>query len=335
MNRKLLAITLFTASLYVTSCTEDDDYTYGVWERRSDFDGVARSDTAGFMIDGNGYICCGYDGKYRLNDLWKYNIDGDYWTQRASLPESAKCNSGVGFSINGKGYITTGYDGSNYLAATWEYDPTINEWKSKDDFPKARYKALAFAIGNYGYVGTGYDGNYQKDFYRFDPSAPSGSQWSIMNGYGGQKRMSGSAFVVDEKAYIFCGINNGSYPDDLYCYDPSTDTWTKKRDISDSSDDDYDDDYTSITRSGAVCMVIDGKMYLATGESGSLLSTYWVYDPETDLWNNDDFTLFEGSARTAVIGFSNGKRGFIVTGRSSSYYFDDNWELLPYEIEED
>ena len=82
-------------------------------------------------------------------------------------------------------------------------------------------------------------------------------------------------------------------------------------------------------------MVIDGKMYLATGESGSLLSTYWVYDPETDLWNNDDFTLFEGSARTAAIGFSNGKRGFIVTGRSSSYYFDDNWELLPYEIEED
>ena len=224
-------------------------------------------------------------------------------------------------------------DAASVLHATLDHRRMIDVpgYERIDLHPATRF----IGTMNYGYVGTGYDGNYQKDFYRFDPSAPSGGQWSIMNGYGGQKRMSGSAFVIDEKAYIFCGINNGSYPDDLYCYDPSTDTWTKKRDISDSSDDDYDDDYTSITRSGAVCMVIDGKMYLATGESGSLLSTYWVYDPETDLWNNDDFTLFEGSARTAAIGFSNGKRGFIVTGRSSSYYFDDNWELLPYEIEED
>lgn len=331
----LFSIMLISCTTVFVSCTEDNEYTYGVWKRKSDFDGLARSDASSFMIDGNGYICCGFDGsKNRLYDLWEYNIQNDYWTQRASLPENAKRNSAVGFSINGKGYITTGYDGTNYLQDTWEYNPATDTWLQKDAYPKARYQALAFAIGSYGYVGTGYDGNHQKDFYRFSPTASEENQWTIVNGYGGQKRSSGTAFVIDDKAYICCGINNGTCVDDFWCFDPATDTWEKKRDIADTSSDDYDDDY-NIVRYGAVSFVIDGKAYLATGEAGSLLSTYWIYNPETDLWNGEDLTLFEGTSRTAAVGFSTGTRGFVVTGRSNSYRFDDTWELLPYEIEED
>lgn len=44
---------------------------------------------------------------------------------------------------------------------------------------------------------------------------------------------------------------------------------------------------------------------------------------------------FEGSARTKAICFSTGKRGIITTGGSSGYYYDDTWELHPYEWEED
>ena len=48
-----------------------------------------------------------------------------------------------------------------------------------------------------------------------------------------------------------------------------------------------------------------------------------------------DYTPFEGSARTKAICFSTGKRGIITTGGSSGYYYDDTWELHPYEWEED
>ena len=331
----LLAFTL-------ASCTEDSDYTLGVWKRRSDFDGVARSDASGFMINGNGFVCCGYTGKDRLNDLWEYNVAGDYWTQRASMPDAAgNRNSAAGFSANNKGYITTGYNGNDYLKDTWEYDPTTNTWAQKDDYTGGvRYCALSFSIGNYGYVGTGYNDNYLKDFYKFDPTAAPGSQWTIMNGFGGQKRMSGSTFVIDNIAYVVGGLNNGSYVTDFWKYDPSTDKWTQLRDIADTNDDeDYDDDYAGIKRANAVTFVIDGKAYLVTGESGSLLSDYWVYDPTTDLWSgdsDDDYTPFttDASARINAVGFSTGTRGFVVTGRSSSYRFDDMWELSPYENEE-
>ena len=60
------------------SCTEGDEYTQGVWMRRSDFDGVARSSASSFTIGNKGYLCCGFRGsnKSYLKDLWMYNIDG-------------------------------------------------------------------------------------------------------------------------------------------------------------------------------------------------------------------------------------------------------------------
>ena len=100
-------------------------------------------------------------------------------------------------------------------------------------------------------------------------------------------------------------------------------------------DDDYDDDYTSIVRANAVSFVIDGKGYLVTGEYGSLLSNYWIYDPATDLWEGEDLTAFEGSVRKNAVAFSTGTRGFVVTGQASSSYYDDTWELSPYEYEEE
>ena len=64
-------------------------------------------------------------------------------------------------------------------------------------------------------MGTGYNDNYLKDFYRFDPNAATGQQWTIVSGFGGYKRQYGTAFVIDDVAYICCGDNNGTLVDDL------------------------------------------------------------------------------------------------------------------------
>jgi N-acetylneuraminic acid mutarotase len=157
-----------------------------------------------------------------------------------------------------------------------------------------------------------------------------------MSGFGGQKRMGGMAFVIDDIAYICGGENNGSDVTDFWCFNPATGTWKELRELYDKSDDDYDDDYTSIVRSYACAFVIDGKGYLAAGQTagGSYRSNYWIYDPLTDLWDGEDLTDFEGSTRSKAVCFSTGKRGIIATGGASTYYYDDTWELKPYEYEE-
>lgn len=349
MNRLLFGMMLLAVGCLAGSCTDDDEYTQGVWMRRSDLDGVTRGQASSFTIDNKGYLCCGFRGtnKTYLKDLWVYDINNDYWTQCADMPDEAQGrHSATAFALNGKGYITTGVqkNESTNLADTWEYDPNTDSWTRKDDFGGgARYGALAFSIGGYGYVGTGYNDNYLKDFYRFDPNAATGQQWTIVSGFGGYKRQYGTAFVIDDVAYICCGDNNGTLVDDLWKFDGSD--WKQLRDIANNdSDEDYDDDY-AITRAGTVSFVIDGRGYIATGTRSGVTSDYWVYDPEEDLWygdSDDDYTPMTnvhnvssgGSSRSYAVSFSTGKRGFVLSGSSGTSYFDDVYELLPYEQED-
>lgn len=347
-KKTTMGIVLVVLSVLV-SCTEDDEYTQGQWIRRSDFDGVARCGASSFTMDGKGYLCCGYRGSNRdlLKDCWAYDIEGNYWTQCADLPdEAAGRHQAAAFALNGKGYVTTGAikDEPDYLADTWEYDPASDTWTQKDDFAGGmRCGAIGFAVGGYGYVGTGFDDNYLKDFYRFDPNAAAGSQWQIVNGFEGGKRVYGLAFVIDDVVYVGFGENNNTYVEDFYSFDGTT--WTRLRDIAGTNDDeDYDDDY-AIARSSTVAFVIDGKGYVATGDRNGVTSDYWMYDPEQDLWYgdaDDDYTPLTsvhystgGSSRSQAVGFSTGTRGFVLTGQSGNSYFDDVYELLPYELEDD
>lgn len=77
-----------------------------------------------------------------------------------------------------------------------------------------------------------------------------------------------------------------------------------------------------------------GKLRSGQTAGSSYRSNYWIYDPLTDLWDGEDLTDFEGSTRSKAVCFSTGKRGIIATGGSSTYYYDDTWELKPYEYEE-
>ncbi len=342
------------------SCTDDDTYTLGVWKSHTDFNGVARSFAVSFTVDSDSaYICGGYKGRTndRLKDLWRFSMSRGSYTQRASMPDEAKGRShAVGFAINGKGYVATGKTTeTEYLDDVWEYDPKQNSWSQKDNYPYGPViEALAFSIGNYGYVGTGYDKDedgINKEFYKFDPSAASGSQWTYQEDFMPDKRRGGLAFVIDDKAYIGLGINNNTNNYDFWRFDPSSSNpWTKLYDLYDYDDDeDFDDDYAAIQRAYAVALVIDGKAYITTGESlSSYRSDYWIYDPEIDLWynydpNDDkiDLTNYKSgkisfSARRGAVAFGNGKRGFFATGEAgSTTQLDDTWELLPYEYEED
>ena len=189
----------------------------------------------------------------------------------------------------------------------------------------ARYGAVAFSIGNKGYVSTGYDGNYLKDLWEYDAAA---NTWTQQASLTGSKRTDAVAFVYNSKAYVVTGINNGSYLNDFWMYDPTTNTWTEKRKINSSSDEDYDDDYSSyITRSNAGIFIMNNRAYLTTGYQSGVVNTTWQYDIANDLWNEK--TGFEGTAREGATGFTLNNRGYITTGTNSSSRFDDLWEFFP------
>jgi N-acetylneuraminic acid mutarotase len=308
-------------------CKDDtEEISMGNWTRMSDFDGLPRSDAFSFSIGGTGYVGTGYDGSDRLKDFWGYNSEKDYWVQKADFPGTAR-NGATAFSSESLGFAGLGFDGDNKLNDFYQYNPSTNVWTKKADFAgTARYGAIGFCIGNKGYIGTGTDGNNQKDFYEYDINS---GVWTKIISIGGQKRKDASCFVLNGKGYVISGWDNGAYLTDLYMFNPSTGEWTKMRDITNKSDEKYDDDYTNIPRISAVAFSVNNKGYLTLGSSSSLLSTTWEYDPGTDLWK--ELTEFEATIRTEAVGFGIGNYGYVTTGRSSSMFMDDIWRFNPVE----
>ena len=327
----LIVIIGFAGASCHKSSTQDP-LTIGNWVKRSTFDGVGRSGAVSFVIGDTAYVGTGYPGNAQsggtaqLGDLWKYDIDNNYWIQRATLPGIGR-REAVAFSANGKGYITTGFDGVNRLKDTWEFDPLKNTWMQKTDFPgTARMDAVAFGINNKGYVTTGNDLTDVKDFWMYDPATDT---WTQKTSMGGTKRSGASAFVYKNQAYVVGGTNVGAVVTDFWMYDAATDKWSEKRAIANLNADTYDDNYgTLIGRSGAVTFVINDKAYLCTGIIGGVMQrSVWEYDFATDLWVVR--TSWEGLETTQAIGFTLKNRGFLGLGRNNTYYFDDFREFLP------
>lgn len=325
---RLLAVLLLLLT-GLNSCTKDStdvDYVIGAWYNRSQFEGLARSASVSFVINGKAYVGLGTDGTDKYTDLWEYTPGTNTWRQRASFPGVGRYQA-VAFAANGKGYVGTGYDGLNRLNDFWEYDPTTNAWTRKADFAgSARYAAVAFSINDKGYVGTGYDGNYKKDFWQYDPTT---NVWTQKPSFGGNKRLGATAFVVNNEGYICTGLDNGTYQTDNWSYNPTTEAWTEHRPLilNDDNIDGDNYDFSVIPRAYGVSFTIGNTAYVAAGSKDALITNCWAYSPTDDNWYQK--TDFAGAGRLSAVAFGLGDYGYISLGANGTTRYDDLWQLDP------
>ncbi|MCD7938107.1 MAG: galactose oxidase [Tannerellaceae bacterium] len=363
IQKRLLVFFIAILPFVVTSCHDDDDDLIGLWTRVGDFSGVARSGASSFTISNSsesyGYVMGGYIKNKPDSTLWRYTMSTGDWHQLKAPFGGVKRTNAVAVycEANGKAYYGLGnnnerktfdregnyidLDNDGELKDWWAFDPAANNgdgaWERKADFAgTARYNSIAFCIGTKIYVGLGSDDEQGlvNDIYEYDVTTDRWNTTSFT--FPGGKSEGASVFVIDDIAYIVGGLENSLYAERFFSFDPSkADPWTRLRDIYDSSDEDYDDEYTSIRRAYGVTFVIDGCGYLACGYNGGLVSDTWKYIPETDLW--EKVAKFKGSARREAVSFSTGvKQGaFVLTGNSGTTYFDDVWNFDPYVYDDD
>lgn len=336
-----LTFCIFFAAAILPSCDNSTDSTYmGNWVRTSDFSGVGRYGATSFVLNDEAYVVCGYNSGegILLRDCWKFDVNNKRWLQMADFPGDGRVYA-FGFASNGKGYVGCGWNNKLYskYKDVWEFNPAEGaggKWTRVEDFAdstvygRERYGCTSFTIGNVGYVCGGYNNFYLNELWAYDATKPLGSRWERKADLP-KKRRDAQAFVIDNIAYVLGGNNNNVNPTDLYAYNPSTNTWEKKRDIYDATSDDFDNDYVGIAREQGVTFVINGFGYLSLGQSSSTLSTTWEYQPDKDVWVKK--TDFEGAARVGAVGFTVANRGFIATGKASNTTFDDVWEFEPFK----
>jgi len=348
-------------ALLVASCSKSSTSsaeTSGDWVKRSDADFSGRSEAVSFVIGNLVYVGTGFDNyasQYpgvntafynggKSNDLFVFdplaNAGYGAWKQCSNMIDvtaadtAAVRSSAVAFVCNGKGYVTTGMGFQYRLQDTWEYTPTTNTWARKLDLPDenvtikgsgARYDAVGFALGNKGYVAGGYSNRDLNDLWLFDPIANSWTQKTSMAGSG---RSAAVVFTYnDTAAYVVTGKNNGTSLKDFWVYHPSSDSWTPKRNITNTSTDTYDDDYSDIIRYNAVAFTQGNYAYLTTGQNAGYTSKTWVYDIAADQWTRK--TPYQRSLRDGAIGFSVSNRCFVGLGSGGGAYYNNISEFQP------
>jgi N-acetylneuraminic acid mutarotase len=196
-------------------------------------------------------------------------------------------------------------------------------WTQKAEFGGiGQHYAVGFTIGSKGYIGMGREGSSNKEFWEYDPAA---NTWTRKADFAGTAQNFAVGFSIGNKGYIGTGWGgSGTYTNEFWEYDPVANTWIRKA------------DFGGAARGGAVGFSIGSKGYIGMGSYGMPptsihLKDFWEYDPVADTWIRK--ADFEGTTRTAAVGFSIGRKGYIGTGVLSavriSILYKDFWEYDP------
>jgi N-acetylneuraminic acid mutarotase len=125
----------------------------------------------------------------------------------------------------------------------------------------------------------------------------------------GGARYDAFAFVIDGKGYVGGGFDsNNNYRNDLYSYNPESDTWTRRADIPVNG---------------------HGMTSFATSTKGYVLfqKEFWQYDPATNKWSSK--ADFPGIALSWQSSFALADMGYVGGGINS--WGGRNSEFFEYE----
>lgn len=156
--------------------------------------------------------------------------------------------------------------------------------------------------------------------------AQNANVWMKRASFPGSKRARAVSFAIGSRGYIACGEDTLDLErNDLWEYDPGTDSWTQKSNLPASG------------RRDAVGFAIGNKGYVGTGmdaaESflGNTLNDFWQYDPTTNTWTQK--APYPGNSGIGVYfatGFAVSGKGYVCGGKiGPSYYSSELWQYDP------
>lgn len=145
------------------------------------------------------------------------------------------------------------------------------------------------------------------------------SNWISRQDFGGMARYGASGFSVGSKGYICMGFDGSVNYNDLWEYNPGSNTWSQKANCQGNA------------RRTAVAFAIDSLGYVGTGYDGSShYKDFWQYNPNGNSWSQK--ADFGGSPRYGSIGFAINDKGYIGLGNEGSAagpFPTDIWEYNP------
>lgn len=196
-------------------------------------------------------------------------------------------------------------------------------WQQLDDFPGvARDDGASFTVGDTAYFGTGLTPWWAPtgDFFGFDLS--NETWFSIASLPTGSERQYATAFASStHKGFLFGGHDGANFLNDLWTYDPSTDSWQTLSPLP------------STGRGGASCFVFNDTAYIVGGKNAQnqALDEVWAYSISSDTWIQKNNFPFGGRWRSSATTLNN--FGYLLFGKDENEHFQN--ELFAYDPMQD
>jgi hypothetical protein len=278
------------SNTYLTDFYKFDETNGHAWIQVASFPGDPRDGSAGFSINGLGYIVGGYDGNYHLNDVWSYNPATNTWASVGVAPTVLARTGAVAFNINNTAYYGAGAD-SNHFCYNDMYQFDGTNWSFAPPLNAKREYGSVFVYGNIAYVvggvNTGDGNSYPDDLSYYNPlGLPqwiqrrpiitlSDSSYSADYAFN-INRSNAPIFLINDTAYMATGNYNGIL-NTTWCYDIGNDQWFQKS------------SFEGTARQNAIGFTVNNHGYIATGDNGSnYYDDVWQFFPDAALTADDN-----------------------------------------------
>ncbi|TNE27504.1 MAG: T9SS type A sorting domain-containing protein [Bacteroidetes bacterium] len=203
------------------------------------------------------------------------------------------------------------------------------QWTQLPNFPaEARDDGLVLQFQNEALLGTGLSAGFAtlRNFTIFSDSSMQ-PHWTPMPYMpNGAERQYASSWTSGDFGFVFGGIQNSTFLNDLWKYDRVNQTWDTLTPLP------------GLGRSGACSFILDGKSYIVGGLTvdGYAINEVWSYDIQSDVWQQETSTPFGGRWRSSATQIDTS--AYLIFGRDSAglyhnefYQFTKNtgWTALP------
>jgi N-acetylneuraminic acid mutarotase len=224
-----IRIFLILAALCVLACADPfvTAIFKGEWSQKSN-PTVFLKNASGFALGSKVYVGTGDTANVasgaNTSQLWEYDVDLNSWERLADVPGSPNGRTrAVGFALKNRGYLGLGANitttGPTYYNDLWEFNPMDTSWIQKSTFPGTlRKNAVVFIINDRAYIalGSGQFENFLSDMWMFNPDSNSWTRKADVPRDDNSE--STQAFSVLGFGYVLI-------QEDLFQYDPQTNTW--------------------------------------------------------------------------------------------------------------
>lgn len=126
-----------------------------------------------------------------------------------------------------------------------------------------------------------------------------------------------TGFAIGDYGYVGLGLKDSSSNnvalDDLWQYDPNTDTWKQVA------------SYIGVARWAATAFVVGDRAWVGTGRNPtSSFQDFFMYEPATNTWTQK--ASFPGASRRGAAAFAIDGKGYVAAGWNSPNYYNDMYE---------